>query len=118
MSAPSSPSNSLAAGVGHEEEALSDVRSAEARSAEIERPEGVARSFQVSLNSVEPSKSVLGRNLLAKDDVRGVGSNEAEELGPQVTVVSGAGALACRAEGLAGARSCPNRSGVVPTGST
>jgi hypothetical protein len=46
------------------------VRRTEARSAEIERPDGVARSFQVSLNKVEPSKSVLARNLLAKDDAR------------------------------------------------
>jgi hypothetical protein len=40
---------------------------AEARSAEIERPEGVVRSFQVSLNKVEPSESVTARNLLSKD---------------------------------------------------
>ena len=94
------------------------MRSAEARSAQIERPEGVTRSFQVSLNSVEPSKSVLRRNLLAKDSDRLVGANEAEELGPQVTVVGKPAFGPGCAEGLAGARSCPNRSGVVPAGST
>jgi hypothetical protein len=53
--------------VGQEEKPLSDVRRAEARSAKIERPAGVTRSFQISLNKVEPSESVLARNLLAKD---------------------------------------------------
>jgi hypothetical protein len=46
------------------------MRRADARSAEIDRPAGVARSFQVSLYKVEPSEAVLARNLLAKDDGR------------------------------------------------
>jgi hypothetical protein len=46
-------------GVGHEVQSLPDVRRPEARSAGIERPDGVALCFQVSVNSVEPSKSVL-----------------------------------------------------------
>jgi len=46
------------------------MRRTEARSANIRRPNGVTRSFQVSLYKVEPSKSVLARNLLAKHDVR------------------------------------------------
>jgi hypothetical protein len=41
---------------------------ADARSAKIDRPAGVARSFQVSLYKVEPAKSVFARNLLTKDD--------------------------------------------------
>jgi hypothetical protein len=61
---------------------LSDVRRAEARSAEIERPDGVTRSFHVSLNKVEPSKSVLARNLLAKDDARSALFNEIMERRP------------------------------------
>jgi hypothetical protein len=51
-------------------EALSDMRRAEARSAGIRRPAGVARSFQVSLYKVEPTEAVFARNLLAKDDWR------------------------------------------------
>lgn len=70
------------AGVGHEPEALSDVRSADARSAQISRPDGVALSFQVSLNKVEPSEAVLARNLLAKDLCRAALSDEMEERGP------------------------------------
>jgi len=46
------------------------MRRTDARSAQIDRPAGVARSFQVSLYEVEPSKAVLARNLLAKDDAR------------------------------------------------
>jgi len=47
------------------------MRSAEARSAGIDRPEGVARSFHVSLYKVEPSQSVLACNLLAKNKPSG-----------------------------------------------
>jgi hypothetical protein len=35
------------------------MRRPEARSAQIDRSDGVARAFQVSVNKVEPSKSVL-----------------------------------------------------------
>jgi len=71
-------------GVGHEEEALADVRGTDARSAEINRPEGVARSFHVIVNKVEPSKSVFARNLLTKDRYSGrLGClDEVEERGP------------------------------------
>jgi hypothetical protein len=51
-------------------ESLSDMGRADARRAHIDTPEGVTRSFHVSLYSVEPSESVLARNLFAKDKVR------------------------------------------------
>jgi hypothetical protein len=63
-------------------ESLSDVRRTEARSAGIDRPAGVARSFQVSLYKVEPAKSVLARNLLAKDDCRSAVLNKPVEVRP------------------------------------
>jgi hypothetical protein len=47
---------------------LSDVRRADARSAQISSPEGVARGFHVSVYKVEPAEAVLACNLLAKDD--------------------------------------------------
>ena len=56
--------------VGHPVKSLSDVRRPEARSALIERPEGVVRTFHVRLYKVEPSKPVRARNLFAKNDVR------------------------------------------------
>jgi hypothetical protein len=52
-----SPSADLA--VGHPVEALSDVRCADARSAQISSPCGVPRSFQVSLYKVEPAEAVF-----------------------------------------------------------
>jgi len=52
---------------GDEEESLSDVRSADARSAEIDRPHFESLSFQVSSYSVEPSEAVIARNLFTKD---------------------------------------------------
>lgn len=65
---------SIVLGVGqplHDEpESLPDMRRADARSAEIDRCEGVARSFHVSVYKVEPSEAVLARNLLTKDDWR------------------------------------------------
>jgi hypothetical protein len=55
---------------------------ADARSAEINRPAGVARSFQVSLYKVEPAEAVLARNLLAKDDWRAALADEVVESRP------------------------------------
>jgi len=69
-------------GVGHPVESLSDVRGADARSAQIRRPKGVTRAFQVSLYKVEPRKAVFARNLLAKDDCRAALLNEPMEVRP------------------------------------
>ena len=44
-------------GVGHPEQALSDVRRAEARSAQIGGPDGISQCFQVSAYSGEPFTS-------------------------------------------------------------
>jgi hypothetical protein len=48
-------------GVGqpNKPEPLSDMRRADARSAQISRPDGVARSFHVSAYKVEPPEAVL-----------------------------------------------------------
>lgn len=65
-----------ARGVGHPEQALADVGRAEARRAEISRPDGVRLAFQVRVNKVEPLQAVARRNLLAKDDVRSADADE------------------------------------------
>jgi hypothetical protein len=91
------------------------MRSTEARRAGIDRPNAVARSFQVSLNKVEPTKSVLARNLLANDNERAVGFDEMEERWPQVPLVSEPAAFACRAERLARARAGPDLPVVWPS---
>jgi hypothetical protein len=59
-----------------EVEALSEMRSAHPRSAQIRRPEVVTCSFQVSRYIVDPSESILSRNLFAKEDWRFCGLNE------------------------------------------
>jgi hypothetical protein len=79
--APFDPSIDLGVGQLFREppEPLSDMGRADARSAEIDRPCGVARSFQVSLNKVEPSEAVLACNLLTKDEARTALSDEVDE---------------------------------------
>jgi hypothetical protein len=101
-----------------EEQSLSDVRGADARSAEIDRPDGVTRCFQVSVYSVEPSKAVLARNLLSKDDWRAALADETEPGGPEVPLVAEASTLSGGAEGLAGAASGPDGSVVGPSRET
>ena len=71
-----------AVGVGHPVESLSDMRGADARSADICRSCGVSRSFQVSLYKVEPTEAVLTRNLLSKDDWRAALADEVVKRGP------------------------------------
>lgn len=66
--AKSAPFQSRACGVGHPIQPLSDVRSTDARSAQIGRCAGVIRCFQVSLYKVEPSEAVSACNLFAKDN--------------------------------------------------
>jgi hypothetical protein len=70
------------------------------------------------LYKVEPSKSVLARNLLAKDDCRPPLADEMEERRPQVPLVSKPRAAACRAERLARAAAGPHGPGVVPPGAS
>jgi hypothetical protein len=92
------------------------VGRADARSADIDRCAGVIRAFQVSLYKVEPLKAVAACNLLAKDDCRAALRDETEQVRPEVALVAETVSLACGAEGLTWAASCPNRSIVGPSG--
>jgi hypothetical protein len=94
------------------------MRRAEARSAGIDRPDGVVRSFQVSVYKVEPTEAVLACNLLAKDDVRAALRDEAEEVGPEVAGVIDAAALSGCAERLTGTGAGPDGPVVGPPGKT
>lgn len=89
---------------------------AEARSAGINRPDGVTRSFQVRRYKVEPSEAVFARDLFAKNDVRSALLDEPVDGGPEVPLVIKPAAFASRAERLAGARGGPERSVVRPSG--
>jgi hypothetical protein len=91
------------------------MRCPEARSAKINRPDGVSRRFQVSVNKVEPSKSVTTCNLLAKDRDRLSLSDEAKPRWPKMAGIGGAIGFPRRAEGLAGAGACPDRPLVEPS---
>jgi hypothetical protein len=99
-------------------EALADVRGADARSAQICRPDGVARCFHVRMYSVEPAEAVLTRNLLSKDDWRTALADEPVELGPEVPVVGKSCSLSGGAEWLAGAGAGPDGPVVGPSGET
>lgn len=85
------------------------MRRADARSAKIDRCCGVIRSFQVSLYKVEPSKAVLARNLLSKEERRAALRDEAEQFGPEVSVIFGSLAASSRAEGLARGAPSPDQ---------
>ena len=105
-----------AGSVGDEVETLANVGRANARSAEIRRPDGVTLSFQVSRNSVEPLESVRTRNLLPKDKLRATLANEPEPMGPNMSSVIFPLSLACDRERLTGTRTGPHGEIVRPSG--
>ena len=79
------------------------MRGADRESRNIDRPPGVASSFQISSNSIEPCVPSLASNLLSHDDRGSAGGDEAMEVGPEVTGIVNSGAFACDRERLAGA---------------
>jgi hypothetical protein len=95
-----------AIGLCHEPKSLPDMECPDARSAEIDRREGVTRAFHVSVNKVEPLKSL--RNLFTKDDVRAALDDEVVPRRPKVPLVREPAAFACRAERLAGTGTRPD----------
>lgn len=105
---------SFAIGVGHEPESLSDMRSADARSAAIDRPAGVVLTFQVRRNKVEPAKSVVARNLFTKDDSRTADADKVVPVRPYVPLIIKPCSFACRGERLARAGARPHRTIVEP----
>jgi len=107
----------FASGVGHPDkpEPLAYVRGTDARSAEICRPCGVARLFQVSEYSVEPREPTDTRNLFSKYDWRAALLDEAEPDWPEVALVVEAVPASCDGEGLAGAATGPDGAIVWPS---
>jgi hypothetical protein len=89
---------------------------ADARSAEIDRPDRVFRILQVNCHNVEPSKAVRACNLLPKHNWRAALFDETKKGRPKVSFVSGAAALARAAERLARAGACPDSLGVRDAG--
>ncbi len=110
------PFQSRAAGVGHPVEAVSDVRCADARSRERDRPDGVTQVFQVIRYKVDPSVCVAACNLLSKDRCRLTLLDEVVPVRPEVPLVIKPSSFACRGERLARTGASPNRSIVAPSG--
>jgi len=112
------PFQSRVVGVGHEVEALADVRSADPRSAEIDSRDGVTLAFQVRVNKVEPRKSVFARNLFTKDVLRLALRDEMVPGRPKMPLIIKPIAFACRAERLARTTSGPDGLVVGPSSTT
>lgn len=104
--------------MGRPIDALPDVRCAVARSAGIDRPDGVTLVLQVSRYKVEPSERVSARNLLSHDDSGAKRSEEPEHLRPEVPVVGESAGPSRRRERLARAGSGPAGAVVGPPGPT
>ena len=109
------PVGSEAPGVGHDPLSLSDMRRADARSADIKSPDGVARCFQVSVNKVEPSEAVFTRNLFSKNCDRFALCNEVVPVRPEVPLVSKPKTSASPGERLARAGSRPDFAVIRPS---
>jgi hypothetical protein len=90
----------------------------DARSAQIRRPNGVTRSFQVSVNKVEPCEARLARNLFAKEFWRNALSDEPGPFRPEMPFIIGASARAGNREGLTRAASGPDWSIIGPSGTS
>ena len=86
----------------------------DARSAQICRPDGVVRTFQVSRNNIQPGEAILACNLLAKDDWRATLADEAGEVGPEMALVLRPALLPRVAERLAGTGASPYGAVVGP----
>jgi len=95
-------------GVGHPVKPLPDVRASEARSAGIDRADGVRLAFQVSVYSVEPSESEFACNLFANDSARAPLADEWEPDRPKIALIIERFSRAGIAEWLAGAGACPD----------
>ena len=114
--------NPDASGVGHPdsppEQALTEMRSADPRSAQIGGPDGIAQCFQVSAYSGEPRPSIRARNLLSKDDWREALGDELAEDRPEVALVVLASLESGLAERLAWEGCRPDGPVVVPSSET
>jgi len=85
------------------------------RSRDNGRPAGVADTFHVSSDSVEPVLANRCRNLLSHEDSGPSGTGEAKQVGPQVPIVSLGFALAGDRERLARRGACPQFAVVWPS---
>jgi hypothetical protein len=95
---------------------LAYVRGADARSAKIERCNGVTRFFHVSVYKVEPSETILACNLFAKDCARVALCDEVVKDGPQMSLIFEPLTFSDIGEWLARTASGPDLSLIRPSG--
>jgi hypothetical protein len=95
-------------GVGHPPQTLSDVRRAEARSAQIGGPAGISHVFQINSYSGEPLPAVSACNLLSKYHWRLALGDEAEKSGPEMAFIGMAFVLSSARKRLTRAGTCPD----------
>jgi hypothetical protein len=91
------------------------VARARAASWQIERPAGVALTFQVVENNVEPRDAISTRNLFAKDDVRSALRDEPKPRRPKMARIGGRSAAPRLRERLTGATPGPDGLVVWPS---
>jgi hypothetical protein len=92
------------------------MRRADARSRQTDRPRGVAATFQVIANKIEPAVSNRALNLFAKQDARLALGNELEPRRPKMARIGAPSFAPGRGEGLAGTRAGPDGAIVGPSG--
>lgn len=92
------------------------MRRSDARSREIERPDGVADSFQISENKVEPILPVLARNLFTKESCRSALSDEWKPRRPKMARIVGTFTASRHAPRLAWATPGPTLPIIRPSG--
>jgi hypothetical protein len=95
---------------------LSDVRRADARSAQIGGPELIGQCFHVSAYSGEPYTAKFARNLLSKDDCRLAPADEIPEERPEMALVSFTHSISSAAKRLTRAGAGPDGFIVWPSG--
>jgi hypothetical protein len=91
------------------------VERADARSRQIDRPDGVVDVLQVKANTVEPRPCSLARNLFTKHRDRVALSYEPEPAIPKIARIVGAKGLTSPRPRLAGTGAGPDGSVIWPS---
>jgi len=94
------------------------MRGTDATSRQIDRPDGVVTTFQVSEYKVEPSERILACNLLSHDDGWATGPDELKPRWPEVPFVFEAALFSGDRETLTWAATGPEGPTVVPSRET
>lgn len=92
------------------------MRRPDPRIAQIGGPDFISQCFQIKTYSGEPFTSKFARNLLSKQLWRSFGTDEPQELGPEVPLIVFTFLLPRLREGLAGTGAGPDGAVIGPPG--